>query len=151
VVQKYDTKNTGRVICKAFLTDFLRIGQEARYKSHVEQLEKQRLMNMQSEEAHRQKVLAVQNSESIKISDQFGDRHIKSALAKITAAAVHYDKVRGVSLISFEPSNLTPLEFKKALKRTFNIKLTAQEMGAAVDYFDKDGSKTVSSEHTSEF
>jgi hypothetical protein len=144
VVQKYDTKNTGRVVCKSFLTDFLRLGQEARYKNHVEQLEKQRLMNMQSEEAHRQKIVAVQNSESIKISDQFGDRHIKSALAKITAAAVHYDKVRGVSLISFEPSNLTPLEFKKALKRTFNIKLNAQEMGAAVDYFDKDGSKTVS-------
>lgn len=144
VVQKYDTKNTGRVVCKSFLTEFLRLGQEARYKNHVEQLEKQRLLNMQSEEAHRQKIVAVQNSESIKISDQFGDRHIKSALAKITAAAVHYDKVRGVSLISFEPSNLTPLEFKKALKRTFNIKLTAQEMGAAVDYFDKDGSKTVS-------
>ena len=144
IVQKYDTKRVGRVHCKAFLTEFLRLGQEARYKTHVEQLEKQRLLTIQAEEQHKKKIEAVQNSETVKISDEFTDRHLKSALAKLTEAAVNYDKVRGVSLISFEPATLSPLEFKKALKRTFNITLTAQEMGAMVDYFDKDGSKTVS-------
>jgi Ca2+-binding EF-hand superfamily protein len=143
VIQKYDTKRTGRVVCKAFLTDFLRMGQEARYKAHVEQLERQRLLNQQAEEEHHKKILAVQNSETLKMSDRFGDKHLQSALAKLTAASLNYDKVRGVSLISFEPATLSPLEFKKALKRTFNLKLTPQEMGAAVDYFDKDGSKQV--------
>lgn len=143
VIQKYDAKNTGRVLCKSFLTDFLRMGQEARYKAHVEQLERQRAMTVQAEEEHRKKVQAVQNSESLRMSERFGDKHLQSALAKLTAAALHYDKVRGVSLISFEPATLSPLEFKKALKRTFNIKFSAPEMGAAVDYFDKDGTKQV--------
>jgi Ca2+-binding EF-hand superfamily protein len=143
VVQKYDTKNTGRVTCKAFLTDFLRMGNEARYKAHVEQLERQRMLNQQAEEEHHKKIIAVQNSESIKISERYSDKHLQSALAKLTEASLNYDKVRGVSLISFEPATLTPLEFKKALKRTFNLKLSPQEMGAAVDYFDKDGSKQV--------
>ena len=143
VIRKYDTKNTGRVVCKTFLTDFLRMGQELRYQSHVEQLQRQRTMIQLAEQEHQKKIEAVQNSETLRISDSFGDRHLKSALAKLTEAAIRYDKVRGVSLISFEPAHLSPLEFKKALKRTFNIKFTAQEMGAAVDYFDKDGSKTV--------
>lgn len=143
VIQKYDTRNAGRLTCKPFLTDFLRMGQEARYKAHMEQLERQRALAQQAEEEHRKKIVAVQNSESIQISDRFADKHLQSALAKITAASVHYDKVRGVSLVSFEPATLTPLEFKKALKRTFNIKFAPQEMAAAVDYFDKDGSKQV--------
>ena len=146
VVKRYDMKNTGRVVCKTFLTDFLRMGQDIRYQSHVEQLQRQRSMHYMAEEEHKKKIEAVANSESIKISDRFGDKHLQSALAKLTEAATRYDKVRGVSLTSFEPYNLSPLEFKKALKRTFNIKFTAQEMGAAIDYFDKDGSKMVSSE-----
>lgn len=143
VVKRYDMKNTGKVLCKPFLTDFLRMGQEMRYKEHVEQLERQRTMIEMAHENHQKKIAAVQNSESVRISSNFSDRHLKSALAKLTEAATRYDKVRGVSLISFEPSNLSPLEFQKALKRTFNIKLTPQEMGATVDYFDKDGNKTV--------
>lgn len=143
VVKRYDVKTTGKVLCKPFLTDFLRMGQEIRYKGHVEQLERQRSMIEITHENHQKKIAAVQNSESLRISSNFGDRHLKSALAMLTEAATRYDKVRGVSLISFEPSHLSPLEFQKALKRTFNIKFTPQEMGAAVDYFDKDGSKTV--------
>ena len=144
VVRKYDAKATGRVLCKNFLTDFLRMGQQQRYQVHVEQLERQRSLTVLAEENHRKKIEEVQNSETVKVASNYTDKHRQSALAKITEAATRYDKVRGVSLISFDPSHLSPLEFKKALKRTFNIVLTPQEMGAAVEYFDKDGSRTVS-------
>jgi hypothetical protein len=143
VVRKYDARNTGRIVCKTFLTDFLRMGQEQRYAQHVAQLERQRSLIQQAEENHIKKMEEVQNSGTVKVSDQYSDKHLKSALAKITEAAMRYDKVRGVSLISFEPATLSALEFKKALKRTFNITLTPAEMGAALEHFDKDGSRTV--------
>ncbi|KAJ1442366.1 hypothetical protein B484DRAFT_66814 [Ochromonadaceae sp. CCMP2298] len=143
LISKYDSKSTGRVLCKTFLTDFLRMGQEMRYKVHIEQLEKQRRMNREAEESHVKKMHDVQNSDTVRISQRYGEQHLQSALDKLTEAATRYDKVRGVSLISFEPAKLSPLEFQKGLKRTFNIKLTPQEMGAAVEYFDKDGTRMV--------
>ena len=52
------------------------------------------------------------------------DEDVDSAKAKLTEAAVWFDKSRGGSLASFEQLYLSPLEFQRALKRTFNVILT---------------------------
>lgn len=143
LMKKYDELNNGRVYCKKFLNDFLKMGQEVRYKMYMEQLEMQRNAAITATQTHEEKIAAVLNSETVEISDRYTDQHLQSAIDKLTDVAIKYDKVRGVSLISFEPVSLTPLEFKKALKRTFNMRLTAEEMGAMVNYFDKDQSNTV--------
>jgi Ca2+-binding EF-hand superfamily protein len=138
IVQKYDVKRTGTVHSKTFLIDFLRLGQEVRHKMHSEQLDKQRKLDQQAVLESLRKIKEIQNSETIKIDDTFSDNDLKSGLEKLTKAAMFHDSERGASLISFEPASITPLEFKKALKRTFNITLTPAEMGAMVTYFDKD-------------
>jgi len=138
IVQKYDAKKTGTIHSKTFLIEFLRLGQEIRHKMHAEQLDKQRKLDAQAVEESLKKIKEVQNSETVKIEENFTDQDLKSGLAKITKAAVYHDSVRGASLISFEPASISPLDFKKALKRTFNITLTPAEMGAVVSYFDKD-------------
>ena len=138
IIQKYDVKKNGTVHSKTFLIDFLRLGQEIRYKMHSEQLDKQRKLDQQAVLASLRKIKEIQNSETIKIDDAYSDNDLKSGLDKLTKAAMFHDSERGASLISFEPASITPLEFKKALKRTFNITLTPAEMGAMVTYFDKD-------------
>lgn len=96
---------------------------------------RQKALIIKAEEDHIKKVESVLNSESIDISDNYSERDLDSALKKLTNASIRYDKVRGVSLISFEPATLSPLEFKKAIKRTFNLQFSASEMGAVVQYF----------------
>lgn len=64
---------------------------------------------------------------------------------KVTEAAVKYDKnsPSAMSLTAFEGSSMPPHVFKEQLKRVFNIKLTAAELGALMKHFDKDGDGTV--------
>lgn len=89
------------------------------------------------------KVDSVLNSEKVSISENYSENDLNSALAKLTEASIKFDKIRGASLISFDPSHLSPLEFKKAVKRTFNLNFTADEMGALLRYFDTDNSRTI--------
>jgi hypothetical protein len=91
-------------------------------------LEKQRRLNREAEESHQKKMIEVANSDVVHMSERYNELHLSSALEKLTEAATRYDSVRGVSLISFEPAHLSPLEFQKGLKRTFNIRLSAQEV-----------------------
>eukprot|EP01038_Epipyxis_sp_PR26KG_P006779 gene6779-9286_t len=136
VIKKYDLKKNGNVFCKPFLNDFMKMGQEVRHKHHLEQLERQRLHEVEEQESHEKKVKEVKESETINIDFEFTDDDLQAGLNKLTDAAIHYDSVRGVSLISFEPNDLSPREFKKAIKKTFNLKLQPKELGAIVNYFD---------------
>lgn len=137
VIQKYDLKRSGNVHCKTFLTEFLRLGIEERHKHHLEQLEKQRTMNEQAEKDHVEKMLAVQKSEKVPISQTFTDNDLHTALRKLTDVASFFDKTRGAGLQSFEPQSLNLVQFKRALKRTFDIQFTAPEMGAIVKHLQK--------------
>jgi len=131
LVRKHDKTGTGRVTCTPFITSFLRIGQEERHAHHVKQLEKQRRLDALAEQEHLQKMKAVQEGggKELKISYDFTDNDLQSARAKLTEAAVFFDRARGGSLSSFEALSLSPLEFKRALKRTFNITLSPTELG----------------------
>ena len=104
---------------------------------------RQREAEIKVESDHLKKVESVLNSEKLNIADHYEEKDLNSALAKLTEASIKFDKIRGASLISFDPSNLTPLEFKKAVKRTFNLNFTGEEMGALIQYFDIDQSRTI--------
>ena len=138
IVQKYDKHKTGRVHCKTFLIDFNQMGQQARYKEHLEQLALQRQLIAKAEADHIKKVEEVANSDTVRVSWKFADKDLQSGMDKLRTAALKYDPVRGVALTSFEPKYCTPLEFKKGIKRTFDLKLTPKEMGAVVKHFDRD-------------
>ena len=57
-------------------------------------------------------------------------------MAKLTAAAKKYDKVRGNALTSFEPYALNYTMFAAALAKTFNLTFTPKEMGHLVTLYD---------------
>lgn len=137
VIQRYDTKRTGNVHCKSFITEFLRIGNEERHKHHMEQLERQRKLIEEAEKEHIEKMKAVQKSERVPMSQTFADSDLQSALHKLTLVAAFFDKTRGAGLQSFEPQSLNLVQFKRALKRTFDITFTAAEMGAIVKHLQK--------------
>ena len=88
-------------------------------------------------EAKRQAELAKKND--LQVSFACGDKDLESAMAKVTEAAVKYDKnsSSSMSLDAFEGSAMPPHVFKEQLKRVFNLKLTPQELGALMKYFDK--------------
>lgn len=104
---------------------------------------RQRDTVLKVEADHLKKVDSVLNSEKVSIAASFVEKDLNSALSKLTEASIKFDKMRGGSLISFEPSFLTPLEFKRAVRRTFNLNFNAEEMGALIQYFDVDQSRTI--------
>ena len=64
---------------------------------------------------------------------------------KIIESSVKYDKrsIGPGGLQGFEGSDMTPTVFREQLKRAFNVRLNPRELGAAVDFFDQDGSGTI--------
>jgi len=62
---------------------------------------------------------------------------LEASLRKLKLAARFYDP-DSVNLSAFDGTNLSPAVFREMLKRLFNIKLTGCELGALVDYFDKE-------------
>jgi hypothetical protein len=143
IVQKYDVKKIGAVYCKTFLNEFLGLGVSERHKAHLEQLERQKRLDEEAHSEHLRKIEAVMKSQSVKVADEYDERHLKSVLKQLTEASVKFDKNKGGTLISFDPESLDALEFKKAIKRTFDLTFTPEEMAAAITYFDKKGEKKV--------
>jgi hypothetical protein len=148
VIQKYDAKKSGNLHSKTFLTHMLQLGRESRHKSHMEQLQKQRKLIEQAEKEHLDKIKAVQQDEKVPISNKYTDADLQSALHKLTEAAVKYDKARGGSLESFEASHVDLVQFKRGLKRTFNLTFNAQEMGALLEFLHVGQDNLVSLELT---
>jgi len=144
VIRKYDKIGTGRVTCKTFINSFLKIGIVERQKHHLAQLEKQRRLDELAVVEHEQKIKEVQQGTSkLKINYDFKQSELDSAMAKLTESSTFFDQSRGGTLSSFEPLSLTPVEFKRALKRTFNLSFTPAELGALVCTYDKDGKGSV--------
>ena len=124
VIRKYDKKGDQTITCKPFLTAFLRIGQDEK-NGRLAQIKKQRKLDELAVREAEEKMLAIQEkSSTFKINYDYTDAELDSARAKLTEAAVWFDKSRGGSLASFEQLHLSPLEFHRALKRTFNVTLT---------------------------
>lgn len=48
---------------------------------------------------------------------------------------------------AFQGATLTPSEFRETLKRTFNVKVTPQELGALVTYFDSSLQGSINCSH----
>jgi len=143
LVRKFSITTDGRINCKKFLGEFLRLGQEKRDEFHLAQLEKQRRLDIQAEEEHQAKMKSVLEKKTFKIDYNFNDNHLNAAMEKLIDASTKYDKSRGVSLASFEKYSLNAQEFEEALFRTFHLKFSAPQLGALVCKFDKEGNGQV--------
>jgi hypothetical protein len=84
IVCKYDTLGSGRIVCKPFINDFLKWGNEARYEHHIQQLEKQRRLIEESEREHVEKMQKVIEAQSSDLFDVLA--YVAFALAPQTRA-----------------------------------------------------------------
>lgn len=77
----------------------------------------------------------------VDINYDYSEEDRKRALDKITVAAFKYDRLMPgtVQLNAFDGAVMTPKVFKEQLKHVFNIKLDSKELGALMNYFDRDG------------
>lgn len=72
----------------------------------------------------------------------FREENFNIMLSKLIDVCLGFDrrKLGPSGMKAFEIAEATPDEFKEILKRTFNMRLNAAELGALVKYFDHTGS-----------
>ena len=90
----------------------------------------------------REEQIQLAKKNSLKVSYIFSKADKDSALKKLREAARLTD-TSGGAMRAFETAFMAPHEFKEQLKRVFNLKITAPELGALMKIFDVDGDGTI--------
>jgi hypothetical protein len=103
------------------------------------------MLNKKARQEHEMKIKEVieGGKEPVKVNYDFSDEDLQTALGKLTEASMKYDHARKGKPETFEPATLTPLDFRRALRGTFNVNLTPSELGALICTFDKEGTGNV--------
>lgn len=137
----FDKNGDGRISCPEFLIQFIKVGFEERSRRRQawRQFEERRAKARKRKEE--EKEMEAEQKNNLKITYDFTENDFQSAISKLTAAAVKYDRhaAGAVGLDAFEGEAMLPHVFKEQLKRVFNIRLSPPELGALMSYFDKDG------------
>ena len=137
----FDKNGDGCISCSDFLVQFIKVGFEerSRRRQYWREFEdrKAKARRKRAEDKERQ----AEQKNNLKVTNDFDEEEFQSAIAKLTAAAVKYDRTTAgaVGLDAFEGEAMLPHVFKEQLKRVFNIRLSPPELGALMSYFDKDG------------
>uniref|UniRef100_A0A7S3MK82 Uncharacterized protein n=1 Tax=Spumella elongata TaxID=89044 RepID=A0A7S3MK82_9STRA len=143
LVAYFDRDQSGVVNCKHFLTQFLRTGLEERIRIRQtwrKEEEERRLKDKQKEEmAEAEKV----KKAWAEVDFEFLEPDFDSMINIFVDMCFNFDRrqLGPAGLSAFQVDSLNPAEFREMLKRTFNLKLTARELGAMVTYFDSKGKK----------
>ena len=145
LMSHFDKDGDKTVSCQEFLVAFFRLGFKERAIERRKQLKAHHDAHAAKVKAEieREEVNAQRNS--LKVSYDFTEKEMHSAVEQIYQAATWYDRNSPgtVQLDAFQGAELGPAEFREQLKRVFNIKLTPKELGAAMHHFDKDGGGTI--------
>lgn len=103
---------------------------------------KQRERKLKDEEAFRrmEAARAAKDEQYLEkaVDYNFSQKDEDSALNKINRAAEKYDRTHhsARSIAVFEKSRLDPVQFRDALKGSFDVVLTPQELGAAIVHYN---------------
>lgn len=139
VVQLFDTNDDKEVSGSEFVICFTLLAKILRDKRRKSDLEKASLLRAKSladEEVKRKsKEAYLYNAADYKFSEE--DQ--ASALQKVTHAAWLYDRTHhgARSLKQFDYAFLAPAEFRDSIKSTFDVSLTAKELGGLIMHFNK--------------
>ncbi len=117
--------NTGNITCSEFTKSFLALGFSERDKEMRSQLEKQRKLEEQRKQDHERKTNEMATKNLLKVSYEFSEEDMESALEKLRDAAWRFDKnmAGAPNLDAFESQEMEPHIFKEQLKRAFNLKV----------------------------
>lgn len=146
LVKMFDLDGDNTVDGAEFLLVFFRLGFDERSRRHTAHRAKlARREKKRREEERKSAEDELAHAFAAADFDNCTEEHLKSAVDKITLVSKHYDKQTpgAPSLAGFGGKSMTPLEFKKQLKRTFRLDFSRKEMGALIKHFDKDGDRTI--------
>ena len=139
LVAEFDKFGNKTVACGDFMVRFTAMGSEKRDAARLGQLEKQRRMTAAAvKEAEKKKKALDEKLEIDESEMQFSEADLTSGLDKIRTLASNYDRSHpsAPSLKGFTGTDMRPTEFKNMMMRTFQMPLTARELGALVEYFN---------------
>jgi hypothetical protein len=128
----------GVITCEEFTKVFINMGFEEREKELKEAREKQKRHEEMKklEEIKKHQELELKNAS--KVSYQYTEEEFNSAISKLTEAAWRFDKMMpgSASLEAFDTQYMEAHIFKDQLKKAFRMKVSPQELGAIMHYFD---------------
>lgn len=135
----------GNIDSHKFLKFFLKLGQDLRMADHSHQIHENRAGIAAIEQEQVRKLQEQERRMAMGIDTDFSPEDEASGLQKISEAAIKFDKNHpsSLSLDGFNGIKISPGLFREMIKRTFNVVLTAKELGAVIKHFDVDNSNQV--------
>lgn len=146
IIRLFDKDGDEMVDTVEFLNEFFKLGKQERKKVTIRAKERSDVVADLKAKIAKKKEEDLARLAAIHVADTWSDEEEQSALKKLTKVAFSYNSVRGflnpgVTVLGAftNPQSLSPQEFKEQIRRNFDIKLSPQEAGALVHYFDDDG------------
>lgn len=141
ILHLFDSDGSGTCDGGEFLVNFYRFRFEHRSKLLTERIAAEKRLKAIAEERVEKRKDEYEKKGVVTVNYNFSQDTFDSAVEKIRSAAVKYDRLMPgtVQLNAFDGSEMTPKVFKEQLKHVFNIKLTPDELGAVLHFFDKNG------------
>jgi hypothetical protein len=142
----FDKTGTGVVRCHEFIIYFLKTGIDERARMRA----RFRELKAQKQEADRQleeeRLAENMRRAEADVDFEFSEADFDSALSKLLDMCHRFDvrQLGPAGFRAFQTDKLTPSEYREVLKRTFNLKVSAAELGALVTYFDAHFNRNVS-------
>ena len=129
----------GVINCANFLVFFLRLGFNERANLTRRTREEKLRINSEREQRQAEEQAELATKNALKCSLSFFPDDKDRALRKLRIAAKAYDKAMpgARAVTAFDVLSMPPHVFKEQLKRTFNLKVSARELGALMSVFDE--------------
>jgi Ca2+-binding EF-hand superfamily protein len=138
---------TKMISTSEFVNKFKAIGWESRQQKRTKQLEMITEKREREREELRKKREKMTKELNEVVDFQYSDADRQSAIAKMTRAALKYDKNHSgsMSLDAFLGRSMEPGVFSRLLKTVLHVTLTGKELGAIVSIYDNDGDGQIDS------
>ena len=145
----FDKFGEGSVNCTNFQIQFLRTGFEERNRVRKEYRELLKTREERVQKVEMKKVEKETLRQLKEVDYEFTETTFDSSLQKLVAMCHSFDgrTLGPAGWKAFDSASLNPSQFKEMMKRTFNVHLNPQELGAMVTYFDTEMTGSVSCVH----
>jgi len=140
-----NSKNDNLVDGCEFILLFYRVRYEYRSKLLTERIARETRIREAMKELEARRKQEIETKAASKISFKFSEDDLKTAMEKVTEAAVKYDRHApgAVQLDAFDCEYMEPVVFKEQLKRAFNMNLHPGELGALIKHLAKEGEEVI--------
>jgi len=137
----FDLDGEGVINCDEFAKVILNMGIAEREKEVRETILRQKKADEARQRRIERKKAELESKNSLKVNYTYTEQEFQSAINKLTEAAWGYDKnMSGApTLEAFEQKEMEPHVFQEQLRRSFLMKISPQELGAIMHYFDPEG------------